>query len=156
MTFAVRTQINTRPVAGSEMEENDSMKPFHSIEMFYDGHCPLCLRETQLLTHMDRHDRIRFVNIAASDFDADSAGKSQDELMAEIHARLPDGSWVTGVEVFRRLYSAVGLGPLVLLTRLPVISQLLDAGYHIFARNRLRLTGRCTEDCATNPSRART
>ena len=70
--------------------------------------------------------------------------------MAQIHGRLPDGSWIRGVEVFRRLYAAVGFGPLVSLTRLPVISQLLDWGYSIFARNRFRLTGRCTKQtCAT-------
>jgi predicted DCC family thiol-disulfide oxidoreductase YuxK len=57
---------------------------------------------------------------------------------------LPDGTWITGVEVFRRLYSAAGFGPLVMLTRLPVISQIMDIGYRLFAKNRLRLTGRCT------------
>jgi predicted DCC family thiol-disulfide oxidoreductase YuxK len=64
--------------------------------------------------------------------------------MAKIYGRLPDGTWITGVEVFRRLYSAVGFEPLVMLTRLPVIAQIMDLGYHVFAKNRLRLTGRCT------------
>ena len=65
------------------------------------------------------------------------------DFMDEIHGRLPDGQWITGVEVFRRLYAAVGLGPLVSLTRLPGISHGLEAGYQVFAKNRLRLTGRC-------------
>ena len=69
--------------------------------------------------------------------------------MAEIHARLPDGSVIRGVEVFRRLYAAVGFGPLVALTRLPGISQLLDAAYGLFAKNRLRLTGRCDDERCT-------
>jgi hypothetical protein len=41
-------------------------------------------------------------------------------------------------------FSAIGLGPLVALTRLPIISQIMGIGYHIFANNRLRLTGRCS------------
>jgi predicted DCC family thiol-disulfide oxidoreductase YuxK len=108
------------------------------------------LREINFLQRWDRRREIRFTDIDAPDFKAAEIGPSHEELMAQIHARLPDGSWIRGVEVFRRLYAAVGFGPLVLLTRLPVISQLLGWGYSIFARNRLRLTGRCTrQTCAT-------
>ncbi|MCP4174731.1 MAG: DUF393 domain-containing protein [Fuerstiella sp.] len=124
------------------------MKPPCAIEMFYDGDCPLCMRETRLLKRMDRDQRLRFTDIAASDFDPCAVGKTMDELMAEMHGRLPDGRWVTGVEVFRRLYSAVGLGQVVWLTRLPIIKQLLNAGYFFFAKYRLRLTGRCTDNCS--------
>jgi predicted DCC family thiol-disulfide oxidoreductase YuxK len=66
--------------------------------------------------------------------------------MAEIHARLPDGTWITGVEVFRRLYGAVGFRYLIPLTRLPGIACSLDFGYRLFAKNRLKWTGRCSSD----------
>ena len=124
------------------------MQPTHTIEMFYDGDCPLCLRETRMLARLDSNGRILFTNIASPGFDVSSLGKTQDELMAEMHGRLPDGTWVTGVEVFRRLYSAVGFGPAVWFTRLPMITQLLEMGYRVFAKNRLRLTGRCGETCS--------
>jgi len=130
------------------------MDKTHAIEMFYDGECPLCLRETRLLQRLDRHQRLRFTNISAANFDAASVGKTQDELMAEMHGRLPDGIWVTGVEVFRRLYSAVGFGSVVWLTRLPIIKQLLDVGYFFFAKYRLRLTGRCDGKCSIEPTNA--
>lgn len=119
-----------------------------AIEMFFDGDCPLCRRETRFLQKLDRRQRIRFTNIAASDFDPESVGKTYDELMAEIHGRLHDGSWLTGVEVFRRLYGSVGFGPIVLLTRLHVVKQLLDIGYRLFAKNRLKLTRRCDNTCS--------
>ena len=124
------------------------MQPHHTIEMFYDGDCPLCMRETRMLSRMDRSHRILFTNIASPEFDASSLGKTQDELMAEMHGRLPDGTWVTGVEVFRRLYTAVGFGSAVWFTRLPIITQILNLGYRVYAKNRLRLTGRCTEACS--------
>lgn len=114
------------------------------IEVFYDGGCPLCLREINFLKRWDRHGKIKFTDIDAPDFRPELYGKTYDELMAKICGRLPDGTWITGVEVFRRLYSAIGFGPLVMLTRLPIISQIMDLGYIIFAKNRLRLTGRCT------------
>jgi predicted DCC family thiol-disulfide oxidoreductase YuxK len=121
------------------------------IQIFYDGACPLCLREMRMIQGRDRRRRIRFVDIAAADFDAASVGLSWQTLMDRIHGRLPDGTLVEGVEVFRRLYAAIGFGPLVALTRLPGIRQLLDLAYRAFARHRLRLTGRCADDaCAVH------
>jgi predicted DCC family thiol-disulfide oxidoreductase YuxK len=116
------------------------------IEVLYDGDCPLCDREVRMLRRMDRKQRIRFTNIAAAEFEAGDYGLTQDAVMAEIHARLPDGSWIRGVEVFRRIYSALGWGPVVRLTRLPVVSNLLDGAYRLFTRNRLRMTGRCAAE----------
>ena len=113
------------------------------VEVFYDGDCPLCLREIKMLRWMDRKDRIRFTDIADSNFNPADYGKTMLEFMDEIQGRLPDGTWIIGVEVFRRLYAAVGLGPAVWITRLPGISHGLDFGYRVFAKNRLRLTGRC-------------
>ena len=123
-----------------------------AIEVFYDGACPLCMREIRMLQGRDRRQRIRFVDIAADGFDAASLGLSWKTLMGRIHGRLPDGTLVEGVEVFRRLYAAVGFGPLVALTRLPGVRQLLDLAYRVFAKNRLRLTGRCVDGaCEIHP-----
>ena len=113
------------------------------VEVFYDGECPLCLREIKMLRWMDRKKNIRFTDIADPAFRPSDYGKTMQEFMDEIQGRLPDGSWIIGVEVFRRLYAAVGLGPLVALTRIPGVSNGLDLGYRVFAKNRLRLTGRC-------------
>lgn len=113
------------------------------VEVFFDGACPLCRREIETLRRWDRQQKIRFTDIAAPDFRPEELGKTREELMAEIHGRLPDGTWLKGVEVFRRLYAAVGFRAAVWISRLPGISQILDLGYAAFARNRLRLTGRC-------------
>lgn len=135
------------------MNEKNSVARF---EVFFDGECPLCLREIRLLRWLDRRGRVRFTDIASGDFDPSAVGRTFEDLMARIQGRELEadgtpGSWVEGVEVFRRLYSAVGFSPLVVLTRLPGIRHLLDAGYRWFARNRLRLTGRCSTDSCTLP-----
>jgi hypothetical protein len=120
------------------------------LEVFYDGQCPLCAREIRMLRRLDRRERIRFTDIAAPGFDAGAMGPGPEALMERIHARLPDGSLIEGVEVFRLLYAAVGFSRLVAVTRWPLVARLLDLGYRWFAANRLRLTGRCRDDaCAT-------
>ena len=117
----------------------------HDVEVFYDGDCALCSREIALLRGLDRRGRVLFVDIADSSFDARAVGVPWETLMAQIHARLPDGRLITGVEVFRRLYSAVGFGLLVAVTRWPGVRHALDRAYVWFAANRLRWTGRCLD-----------
>jgi len=112
------------------------------------------MREIRFLRAVDRRGRILFTDIAAPGFDAAKTGYTWDELMDRIRGRLADGTPVEGVEVFRQLYGAVGLAPLVALTRLPGVRQLLDIAYEKFAKNRLRLTGRCRDGVCEIPARA--
>lgn len=121
------------------------------VEVFFDGQCPLCSREIDMLRRLDRRGRLRYTDIAAADFDAAQVGIPFSKLMARIHGRLPNGSLIEGVEVFRRLYAAVGFPRLVAATRLPGIAQLLEFGYRWFAKNRLRLTGRCEHGACAAP-----
>ena len=62
------------------------------IEVFFDGGCPLCLREINFLKRRDRHGKIQFTDIDAPDFRPEDYGKTYDELMAKIYGRLPDGT----------------------------------------------------------------
>lgn len=62
--------------------------------------------------------------------------------MRKLRAVLPTGEVVTGVEVFRKTYDAIGLGWVFHLTRMPIIHELADTIYDIWAENRLRITGR--------------
>lgn len=121
--------------------------PGPELELFYDGACPLCAREARAFRRLDRRARLRLTDLAAPGFDPAAAGVPMERLVERIHGRLPDGTIVEGVEVFRKAYEAVGFRLLVAPTRLPGLSWLLDRAYDLFARNRLRLTGRC-EDAA--------
>jgi predicted DCC family thiol-disulfide oxidoreductase YuxK len=115
----------------------------HQFEVFYDGDCPFCRREINWLRRRDKAGAVQFTDIADPGFDPSSTGKTLEQLMARIHGRLPDGALVEGVEVFRQLYTAAGFSGLVSLSRWPLVRNLLDVGYSLFARNRLRLAGRC-------------
>jgi predicted DCC family thiol-disulfide oxidoreductase YuxK len=119
-----------------------------SVKVLFDGECPLCRREIAALRRLDRgRGRAAFEDISAPGFDPSRYGLDRETLMSRIHGVLPDGRVIEGVEVFRRLYSAVGLGWIVAPTRWPVLRPLVDAAYRAFARNRLRLTGRANPPC---------
>jgi predicted DCC family thiol-disulfide oxidoreductase YuxK len=125
-----------------------------AVQVFFDGGCPLCSREAAMLRRRDRHAALEFIDIAAPGFDAARWGQEQSALMAAMHVRLPDGTWAVGVEAFRRIYSLLGFGWLVRLSRLPGLRQLLDVCYRVFARNRMRLQGTCAADgggCGDGP-----
>ena len=113
------------------------------IRVLYDADCPLCSREIAFLERRDGgRGRIEFEDISKPEFDAGVYGLEFGDVMARIHGVLPNGEVVEGVEVFRRAYAAVGLGWLVAPTRWPGFRRVADWAYNVFARNRLRWTGR--------------
>jgi predicted DCC family thiol-disulfide oxidoreductase YuxK len=122
------------------------------FEVFFDGECPLCSREVGMLRRRDREGRLLFTDIAAVDFDPGSLGLDRTTLMAKIHGRSAAGELVTGVEVFRRIYAALGFVRLVQLSRVPWIATALDRAYALFAAHRLRLTGRCEGNACELPA----
>ena len=120
-----------------------------AIKVLYDGECPLCAREIAFLRRRNRRGLIAFEDIAEPGFDAARYGLDQATVMSRIHGVRPDGAVIEGVEVFRRLYGAVGLGWLVAPTRWPVLRGLFERAYRVFARNRLRWTGRADASCTS-------
>lgn len=80
------------------------------LTVFYDGACPLCVREIALLEKLDRRDRIAFENVADPDQPV-SCPISREALLARFHARLPSGQVVDGARAFTEAYARVpGLG----------------------------------------------
>ncbi len=115
---------------------------FFPFEFLYDGQCRICLFDVANLRRLDRHGRLKFVDITAPGFDARCYGRDAQDLMARIHGRRADGVMVEGPEVFRLALAAVGLGWLVAPTRWPGLRQATDAAYRWFARNRVDLSRR--------------
>lgn len=62
--------------------------------------------------------------------------------MERIHAILANGRVITDVEVFRRLYEAVGLGWVYAITKVEPIGNLANAVYGVWAKYRMQVTGR--------------
>lgn len=121
----------------------------YPLTVFFDGACPICAREIALMKRMDQQRQLEFNDFSAVDYDTASIDVSSAELGRIIHARWADGRVISGVEVFRAMWEAVGLGMLARLSRLFLIEPMVLRAYAWFARNRRRLTGR-SNSCPTS------
>jgi predicted DCC family thiol-disulfide oxidoreductase YuxK len=129
------------------------------VQVFYDGACPLCSREVRHYRKRDREGRIDWIDIARPDFRPEDFGLDLQRLQQVMHARLPDGRVVTQVGAFVKIWEALPWSPftglLRLILKIPGMLALANLFYRAFARNRYRLTGRCTpESCTLPPPRA--
>jgi predicted DCC family thiol-disulfide oxidoreductase YuxK len=99
------------------------------------------------MRRLNKRRLLTFCDFSRPDYDPTSMDIPPAELGRIIHARWGDGTIITGVDVFRAMWEAVGLGFLARLTRLSLVEPLVVRAYAWFARNRLRLTGR-SHTCA--------
>lgn len=122
--------------SGGPSQAGGSADPEFTI--LVDGLCPMCAREANYMLRLDRgRGKLRVVDIAAPGFDARQYGRTQDEVMGSIHGVLADGRVISGVEVFRRAYGAVGRSWMLGWTAWPGFRSLADALYTVFARYRI-------------------
>lgn len=127
-----------------ESIESTALSPTWQIKLLYDGGCPLCLHEVNFLAQKDAgRGLVNFVDIADDNYDpVKHGGVDFVTAMGRIHAVLPDGSIIKNVEVFRRIYSILGIGWIYAPTRWPILGPIIDRVYDIWADWRLRVTGR--------------
>jgi predicted DCC family thiol-disulfide oxidoreductase YuxK len=111
----------------------------YKLKLLYDGDCPFCRRDVQWLLQQDRGGMLAAEDIVAIGFNAARYGLTQAQVMGALHAVLPDGRIVRGMEAIRQAYQTVGLGWLVAPTRLPIVRPVADMLYRLFAANRVRL-----------------
>jgi len=114
------------------------------IRLLYDGDCPLCMIEVNMLKEQDAgQGNIDFVDISSESYNPEAnQGVSFAEAMKRIHGILPDGTVVEGVEVLRRCYEAVGQGWVNIISKYEPVGKVADALYNVWSKYRLPITGR--------------
>jgi predicted DCC family thiol-disulfide oxidoreductase YuxK len=112
--------------------------------LLYDGACPLCRREVESLGRRDGgRGAIRFVDVDDPLYDPDAfQGISYREAMGRVHGITADGRVLRDLAVFQEAYRLVGLGWIYAPVEWPVIGPLAQVVYRLWARLRLRITGR--------------
>jgi predicted DCC family thiol-disulfide oxidoreductase YuxK len=107
------------------------------VKVWYDGACPLCLREIALMRRLDRRGRITFVDVAAGTDPSCPIDRIQ--LLARFHAE--EGGVVhSGAAAFAAMWRAIPLlRPFGLAARNRTVLRLLEAAYLRFLKLRPRL-----------------
>eukprot|EP00184_Porphyridium_aerugineum_P003176 CAMPEP_0184695324 /NCGR_PEP_ID=MMETSP0313-20130426/2996_1 /TAXON_ID=2792 /ORGANISM="Porphyridium aerugineum, Strain SAG 1380-2" /LENGTH=221 /DNA_ID=CAMNT_0027153759 /DNA_START=210 /DNA_END=875 /DNA_ORIENTATION=+ len=114
-----------------------------NVKLLYDSACSLCMKEVNFLMRRDVNNKIKFVDIHAADYKPEeNCNVTYESAMKRIHAILPDGTVITGVQVFRKTYDAIGLSWVYAVTEIPFVGKIADKLYDVWADNRLRITGR--------------
>lgn len=128
-----------------------------TLTVFYDGACGVCSTEMTYYKRIADH-RIRFVDIAGSDFNAENYGKKTEEFQKELHVCDKDGRFYTGVEAFRTLWKVLPspFYPLLsTLTGLPLVNLASRCSYSVFARFRHLLPSKSPESCPLPSTRGK-
>lgn len=107
-------------------------QPQWPLTLYYDGDCPLCAREIQLLRQRADVQRLCLVDIGLNDFHPESIGHSRETLQNRLHARFADGQWVTGLDATLWSWRAAGLERWAIPLTWPALRPLLELGYRAF------------------------
>lgn len=106
------------------------------LKVWYDGACPLCLREIALMRRLDRRGAIDFIDISTPESPCPIDRKA---LLERFHAR-EDGAMLSGAAAFAAMWRAIPLlRPLGLVARWKPALALLEALYLHFLKVRPRL-----------------
>jgi hypothetical protein len=95
-------------------------------KVYYDESCYVCSLEINAVRNRGEACGIEFVDISSPDFNKD--GNYDDEMIGEF-----DGAETVGVETFRKMYERMGFVRTVQFSRLPVVRNIVNAGYKVFA-----------------------
>ena len=107
------------------------------VVVWFDGACPLCVREIAWMRRLDRRNALAFVDVSRP-ATGDGAGCPVDRsvLLARFHA-LEDGRVVSGAAAFAAMWRAVPLlRPLGLAARNRLVLAGLERLYGLFLRVR--------------------
>ncbi|XP_042348609.1 uncharacterized protein At5g50100, chloroplastic-like [Plectropomus leopardus] len=121
------------------------------VKVLYDGLCPICVTEIRFLQFLQRNrpEKVDFIDIALPGYDGEKYKDISYEMaMEQMHVIDEKGEVHSGIPAFAVMYGAVGLGWVGRLMMWKPVRPFMDKSYAIFAKNRLKWTGR-GEECIT-------
>jgi len=93
-------------------------------KVYWDDYCYVCFFEIEALKRNNPECNIEFINISS----LDNKAAYMDQMVGEF-----DGKKTVGPDTIRRMYYELGHHQLVTITKLPLIKQIFNLSYKIFA-----------------------
>ncbi len=111
---------------------------------FHDGECPLCNIEIKAMQKMDKDKAIHWVDISKDKQALNAAGISYQQAMDNIHVLDDQQEMITGVKGFLVLWQHLPYYRRIVpvIQKAPFLLSIMEAFYRLFARYRLKVTGR--------------
>lgn len=115
------------------------------ITVFYDGACPLCIRDRQVYESKDpeAEKRVEWFDITGKDQELIDLGIDPHKALTELHIRDVNGQILSELDAYRVLMARIPqyrfLGWLI---GLPIIRPLASQFYHWLVTRRLKKEGR--------------
>jgi predicted DCC family thiol-disulfide oxidoreductase YuxK len=104
-----------------------------TVTVWYDGQCPLCLREIRMMRRLDRRRAIEFIDVHSQG----ACPLDKKTLLARFHARESNQPMVSGAAAFAAMWRAIPvLRPLGLMARFKWVQSALEFAYVGFLRVR--------------------
>jgi len=126
------------------MSNASQPEPEKSLCVFFDGSCPLCVREVAVYRSAPT-PLVHWVDVSDTSSVIPSLGSGvqpeRSTLMARFHVRTAEGEWFDGARAFTELWNRLSAPwrALAFVCRLPGARPLLDLGYGVFLRWRPKL-----------------
>ncbi|WP_321325780.1 DUF393 domain-containing protein [uncultured Parasphingorhabdus sp.] len=103
------------------------------VTVWYDGACPLCIREIALMRRLDCRDAVSFIDISVP---AASCPLDRQLMLSRFHASV-NGDIYTGTAAFAAMWRVIPvLRPIGHLARIPAVLRILEALYIQFLKIR--------------------
>lgn len=101
--------------------------------LYYDGNCPLCLREIRVLDSL-RDQHLQLVNV--HNYQPSPGEPGLESMLLRLHLKSADGTWFSGIDATVKAWSHTRWGPLFKPLRWPLLASLADRAYEYWARRR--------------------
>lgn len=128
------------------------MKQNQILTVYYDELCVLCAKEIHHYQKQVGSEKIRFVDITASEFDPKKEGVDPFEVHKIMHAKSADGTLLTKVNAFIAIWEILPKYQwLYRLSKNVAVKKMMDAGYVVFAAVRPYLPKKEKHSCEASP-----
>lgn len=104
-----------------------------TLNVWYDGACPLCRREIDVMRRLDRRHAIHFIDLSGS---SGSCPIDREAMLARFHAS-EGGTLLSGAAAFAAMWRAIPvLRPIGLAARNGAVLASLEFCYRVFLKLR--------------------
>jgi predicted DCC family thiol-disulfide oxidoreductase YuxK len=117
--------------------------------LYYDGACPLCRREINIVRRLTQH--VDFVDVHQLSEAEIPASFSRPALLRDLHLLDRSGQWHIGLAANVGLWQRTRFGFIWRILQWPVIHPLAQWGYRWWADRRFTKMGYCADSVSCAP-----